>query len=91
MTDAQTIMQWLCSLRNYQYIVRQVPDDPVTREAKDSLEERLRWGIAEWGGLDKIETWLVKHDPGHSTPSRVIGLDWSWLPEAQGVKVGQGP
>jgi hypothetical protein len=76
---AQTIVQEMCALRNYQYIVRNFPavDDS---EKIIQLESELRAQIERWGGIEAIDAWLAIYDPHHTQITQIKELDLSWLP-----------
>ena len=76
--SAQTIVQEMCALRNYQYIVRNFPavDDS---EKILQLENDLRAQIERWGDIEAIDAWLAINDPYHTRIAHIKELDLSWL------------
>ncbi|NCP47492.1 hypothetical protein GW844_03860 [bacterium] len=75
---AQTIVQRLCALRNYQYIVRNFSAvDDYTDILQ--LENELRTQIELWGGIEAIDAWLAINDPHHTQICHIKELDLSWL------------
>ena len=41
--------------------------------------ENLKTEIQHLGGLEAIEAWLATHDPHHTRPSQIEGMDWGFL------------
>lgn len=84
--SAQTIFQRLAVVRDNQYIVREYEGDKEReklvkecREHMEELQDQLRVQIQIWGGIETIDRWLKENDLGHSVPSEIEEMDWSWL------------
>lgn len=77
--SAQTIFQRCAALRMKQGLLRKNPDDQKIKSDYKRLTKEIKGEIEAWGGIDKIDAWLKENDPGHSLPSNIKGIDWSWL------------
>ncbi|QQR93202.1 hypothetical protein IPJ91_01950 [bacterium] len=74
----QKIFQTACVVKSQQEQYKKA-GQPVNL----MLRECLLFQIIQKGGINAIDAWLKKNDPGHYRLRDIANMDWSWLDESR--------